>query len=379
MTSRPRVLLVDDDESVVSALAVRLAREFDVSIAVGPEEAITRVVNDPAFAVIVVDIRMPGCDGNALLARVRDLDPNIVRMVLTGHADTETAIASINEGHCFRFLCKPCPFDRVRAAIVAGVEQYRLQSHDRELTEARLREMSRQIARSERLATLGSMAASAGHELSNIAAALEGVLGLVEPVTDDTFVLSREDYGDLVRVSRHVSHFGRQLLGFGRGGATDSARECVDLVQAIRDVLGMLTVLGATKNVAVSLDVPSGEVPVLLSRTEFEQVLVNLVRNATDALAEVDRDSKRVRLVVERLDDGRVECAVVDNGPGIGDAALDRIFEPYFTTKSAEHGTGLGLAVVRQIVEAANGEIVVDSDPDRGTRFALRFSICEAA
>ncbi|WP_428565034.1 MAG: HD domain-containing phosphohydrolase [Solidesulfovibrio sp. DCME] len=134
-----RVLFIDDDERILAGFKRNLHGVFEVDTAVGPEAGLAKVTEGPAYAVVVSDLRMPGMDGIAVLAKVRELRPDTVRVMLTGFADLEAAIAAVNEGNIFRFLTKPCEVGYLKGALGAAVEQYRLVVAERELLEGTLR------------------------------------------------------------------------------------------------------------------------------------------------------------------------------------------------------------------------------------------------
>jgi response regulator RpfG family c-di-GMP phosphodiesterase len=138
---KPRVLCVDDEERVVQGLKLTLGRRFDVTLATSGAAAlgiIAREDQDP-FAVVISDMRMPAMNGAQLLAEVRATSPDSTRLLLTGQADIESAIAAINQGQIFRFLTKPCPPEQLVSAVEAGVAQHRLVTAERELLDHTLR------------------------------------------------------------------------------------------------------------------------------------------------------------------------------------------------------------------------------------------------
>lgn len=134
-----RVLCVDDDPNILAGYRRILHARFAIDTARGAKEALTMVQEQGPYAVVVSDLRMPEMDGIALLARVRELSPDTVRIVLTGFADIQMAMAAVNEGNVFRLLSKPCPPEHFARALEAGLQQYRLQRAERELLELTLR------------------------------------------------------------------------------------------------------------------------------------------------------------------------------------------------------------------------------------------------
>jgi len=127
-----KILFVDDDTRVLEMLRRNLSHRFEVEILSDPVQALARVRQEH-FAVVVADLRMPSMDGFAFLAKVEEASPLTVKIMLTGHADMESAIAGVNEGHLFRFLTKPCPQETLVRSLDAALEQYRLVTAEKEL------------------------------------------------------------------------------------------------------------------------------------------------------------------------------------------------------------------------------------------------------
>jgi FixJ family two-component response regulator len=136
--SLPRVLLVDDEPAVLEGIQRLLRKQYEITLAGGPEAALEAI--DPArpFAVVVSDMRMPRMNGAQLLSRFYERAPDTVRMLLTGQADLDAAISAVNDGHLFRFLTKPCPHEMFAPALAAAVEQHRLITAERVLLEQTL-------------------------------------------------------------------------------------------------------------------------------------------------------------------------------------------------------------------------------------------------
>ncbi|MEJ1098206.1 MULTISPECIES: HD domain-containing phosphohydrolase [unclassified Pseudoxanthomonas] len=129
----PRILCVDDEPNLLAALERNLFDQFDVVTANGGEAGLAAMTEGAPFDVIVSDMRMPGMDGAAFLALARERAPDTVRILLTGQADAESAIAAINQGAIFRFLCKPCPTDELVGTLQQAVEMHRRTLLEREL------------------------------------------------------------------------------------------------------------------------------------------------------------------------------------------------------------------------------------------------------
>lgn len=134
-----RVLCVDDEPNVLAGLERTLFEHFEVDTAESGPEGLELLEEDGPFAVVVSDMRMPEMNGAEFLSRVKQRAPDTVRILLTGHSDTPSAIAAINEGAIFRFLCKPCPGELLIQSLEMAADQYRLVHAERELLDNTLK------------------------------------------------------------------------------------------------------------------------------------------------------------------------------------------------------------------------------------------------
>jgi len=128
-----RILFVDDDQQVLDAYKRLLHGKFNVETALSGARGLAAIHVIGPFAVVVSDMRMPGMNGAEFLANVRELAPQTVRMLLTGHKDLDRAIDAVNEGQIFRYLTKPCGKDALENAIVLALARYRANVENSEL------------------------------------------------------------------------------------------------------------------------------------------------------------------------------------------------------------------------------------------------------
>jgi PAS domain S-box-containing protein len=232
--------------------------------------------------------------------------------------------------------------------------------------ESQLAETREQLLLAERRATLGTLAGGVGHELRNIAqiqiAAIDE-LALALADGGDATRRVREILPELERVGDHITQHGQRLMQLARPGPDRVAP--IDLNEVVRDVEKMLRLAGKLRRVEIVMSV-RGELTVTVNRTRIEQILVNLITNAVDAIGM----DGIVTLATRESDDGkRAIVEVRDTGTGIDPEILGKIFEPFYTTKGPERGTGLGLPVVREIVASYGGHLTVDSKLGTGTTF----------
>lgn len=134
-----RMLFVDDEKFVLATFRRNLRKHFEIDIAESGLEALQQCKEHGPYAVVVSDLKMPRMDGIELLRRIRELWPDTVRIMLTGHGDLDAAMSAVNQGAIFRFLTKPCAPDALLAAVTDGLRQYRLVTAEKELLRGTLR------------------------------------------------------------------------------------------------------------------------------------------------------------------------------------------------------------------------------------------------
>jgi two-component system NtrC family sensor kinase len=228
-----------------------------------------------------------------------------------------------------------------------------------------LGETQRQLAQADKLASVGRLAAGIAHEINN---PLTGVLSyaslLRKRMGGDPE--AAEDLDVIVRETVRCRGIIRELLDFARPNAP--ARKAMDFNEAVRKSVSVVLSQLSLHHVDLSLDLASDLPEVQADANQIQQVLVNLLLNAADAIGE---EGGRIRLATLVGTGTAVECQLEDSGKGISPEDLPRIFEPFFTTKGRQ-GTGLGLAVSWGIVEAHGGTLEVESEAGHGTKFTLR-------
>ena len=117
-----KVLIVDDEESILKAIKLNLGRTFDLTLANSPEDALNKIQQDNSFEVVISDMRMQGMDGATMLKKIKEENPHIMTILLTGHADFEFGGSqALQSGLLFKILTKPCPPQKLSAAIDAAI------------------------------------------------------------------------------------------------------------------------------------------------------------------------------------------------------------------------------------------------------------------
>ena len=241
--------------------------------------------------------------------------------------------------------------------------------------EQELREKQEQLVQAGKLATLGELTTGVAHELNNplnniglfIGNAIDLIaLGLADPNPERIMQELHSALHQVRKATEIISH----LRTFGR--ATSVSREPVSITQVIRRALALVQEQLRLRQIEVKLQLPEEEVIVIGNAIQLEQVFINLLTNARDALAHTTRKIITIGCTKQA---NAVNIRFCDTGPGIPVGLEQRIFDPFFTTKEVGAGTGLGLSITYGIIKEHQGTILVENCPEEGALFLIQLPL----
>ncbi|MDQ4136677.1 MAG: PAS domain S-box protein [Pseudomonadota bacterium] len=244
---------------------------------------------------------------------------------------------------------------------------------ERQKTETRLQELQSELVHMSRFTALGEMASTLAHEINQPLTAitnyLKGCRRILERIEGEQVPMLREAVNQAAEQALRAGQVIRHLREFVSRG--ESERHIESLPKLVQEASALALVGAKEKGVRVSFRFDPDAPLVLADRIQIQQVLLNLIRNAIEAMQDV---SRRELIVATRAlaDDGQVEISVEDTGPGLAPEVAAQLFQPFVTTK--KHGMGVGLSICRTIVESHGGRIAAEARPGGGTvfRFTLR-------
>jgi two-component system C4-dicarboxylate transport sensor histidine kinase DctB len=257
-----------------------------------------------------------------------------------------------------------------RKAMIHIMGDLRETTAEMQQREQELRDKQEQLVQAGKLATLGELTTGVAHELNN---PLNNT-GLFVGNAIDLIELGVMDKEQIVRELRHALQQVRKateiishLRTFGR--AAPVSREPISVKQVIERALALVREQLRLRQIEVMVDLGSEETVVMANPIQLEQVFINLLTNARDAVADSPRKAIRIS---SSVGPAAVEVAFADSGPGIPPGLEQRIFDPFFTTKEVGEGTGLGLSITYGIVKEHGGTISVVSRADEGATFLIQ-------
>ena len=228
--------------------------------------------------------------------------------------------------------------------------------------------------RNDQLASIGQLAAGVAHEINNPLALINETAGYVR----DLFTIKRQYQEDpelvehvdsIIEAVDRCSTITRQLLGFAR--RFDVQTECVDLKCVVEDVLNFHKKEASYRDITIHVDIPETIPLIETDRGKLQQIVLNLVNNAFQAID----NGCFLDVRAEMAGPAAVRLSIRDNGCGISEAHLNKVFEPFFTTKREGQGSGLGLSITYGLVQKLHGNISVDSKSGEGTTFVVTLPV----
>ncbi len=236
--------------------------------------------------------------------------------------------------------------------------------------------MSQQVIETGKLASIGELAAGIAHEINNPVAIMIEEAGWIQDLMEEEEFKESENLEEFFRALKQINTQGKRckeitmkLLSFAR--KTDSRIIKISINDLLKEILYLSSQRAKYSNIEINTQFENGLPPIFASETEMQQVFLNLVNNALDAM---EKTGGKITLTSKRTGDD-IEVLVADNGPGIADANLTRIFDPFYTTKPVGKGTGLGLSICYGIIKKIGGDLHVHSQKGQGTTFTIHLPL----
>jgi signal transduction histidine kinase len=381
-----RVLVIEDSTTQVQLIRGMLSKtgsaSFDVEVFHELAPALNRLAAED-LDIILLDLTLPDSEGLESCRRVAESAPALPIVVLTGVDDEEIAISALQCGAQDYLMKGQIDGNLLARSLRYAIERKRAElelKRARDELELRVEERTAEIRRMEdaarkqqdelahiaRLNTLGEMASGLAHELNQPLTALIGfTYGCTQLLDADDVEIERvKQY--MKEASAEAKRAGEIIQRMRRLVSKRPPQQTlVDINELVRDTIPLLKPgLDVHLEVNLAEDLPR----VMADKVQIQQVLLNIARNAVQAMDAVDTPKRKLTIKTEVLADERcVFIEVSDTGPGMPPEDLNRLFEPFFTRKS--DGLGLGLSISRSIMEAHAGQLLAQPNPQGGLTF----------
>jgi len=338
------ILIVDDEKVQLESLKRGLgSKGHMVAEAFSAEDALIHLSNGAKIDLVITDYAMPGMNGLELLKKVRENHGNLPVIMMTAYGEKSLVIDALRN-RCDCFIEKPFTLDQLM----------------REIERARIH-----IIRNTNTDQLSELVPEFVHQINNPLMAILGSAELAMGKKNDAEAAKKYITG-IITATEKIQAINKELLGLGRSAKGEI--EKVDIKVLLDDCLSMFEDLLLLKGVSMEKDLGGSDLRVLGNKFGLEQVFKNLILNAIDSMDGRPEKLLRIKAAADKKTSS-VLIHIEDTGGGIPAESVDKIFTPYFSSK--KHGTGLGLQVVKRVVEKSRGEIRVQSEVGKGTTFKV--------
>ena len=379
---KPKILVVDDETGPRESLKVILTPKYEVITAENGKQALD-LLEQRAPDMVISDIRMPHMTGTELLREVKKRDPEMPVVLITGYATVQSAQEAVRAS-AYDYINKPYDVGEIEQVVSKALTENQAR-RERERTMGKLQqwnlELEEQIGQLDQKATLGELSAELIHDLNNPMSVLRGYISLLEDsLGRDTIPAEQteqqKEFLEVIKsqVERCVK-LTRNFLDFARSPRELWSEENVN--ELIHDTLFVLRVRMLKQNIELKTHLDTDLPKCFVMATPLQQALYNLVANAIDAMAENAKSGTlTMSSATEEIDgNSAIRIGIRDTGPGIPKDIVERIFNPFFTTKGKKKGTGLGLAICKRVVDQHEGTVNVQTENGNGTEFILHIPL----
>ena len=367
------ILFVDDEEDNLKIFKENMDEYFTIHYASSGPEGLDILEKHQNIAVAIADQRMPHMPGTEFLKLAKEKYPDIVRIILTAYAEYEIAIDAINNGNIYKYILKPWKVPLLRIEIMKAIDQHLLKKEKDRLYEEKVRTVKK-MARANRLAAIGILAAGISHEIKNQLVPIKTFIQTFTDMKDDEYystrlrTLAEEDMCNIEKLLNRLMIFSR---------SPTPHFEYEDINEILNDLLLMTESEKKKKHIKVVTNFSDNLPKTFIDKEKINQLFLNLILNGIQIMTDggtLKIETSSISIPMQE-DNNCIQVIVEDTGEGIPEENMDKIFDLFFTTKEPGQGTGLGLSIAHYIVNEHRGSIEVESKVGKGTKFYVTLPV----
>jgi signal transduction histidine kinase len=371
-----KVLYVEDNEEARASTFDTLSEFFnDITVAVDGMQGLEKFNND-SFDLIISDINMPNMNGIDMVSKIREKDKDIAILIISAYSESGYFMETIRLG-VEGYLLKPIELEQFLSMLYKSIEKIKMrkeiQNHQKNL-ELQIQEQLSKIQKQNSIIQKQEKFAAMGEMIDTISHQFKQPLGIMKLRTQEIeFLIENNNHTNikesLESINKQIDHSVNTIEEFRNFFRSNVKKETLSIQELFDSVLRLVKDEMIKNNIEVITEGDTS-LQIFINPNEFKHVLLNLITNAKDALHENQGDNKTITLSAN-TDEDHILIRVKDNGTGVPQEIIHKIFEPNFTTKPSDKGTGIGLHISKMILEKIDATINMENK-NPGAEFTIK-------
>lgn len=348
------ILYIDDEEHNLQSFKASFRKDYKILTTTSTEEA-EEILASQEICIILADQKMPVMTGVQFFEKIRVKHPEPIRILITGHTDIGAAIDAINKGEVFRFIDKPWDYSYVENAIDTAYDIFK--------TRADLKQRNLDLEKAYE--ELDKFVYSASHDLRAPLMSILGIVNLAQMESGD----KENEYMTLIEQSvKKLDTFIISIIDYYKNARGIPEVSDIDFEELVRDVKDAMQYFPGFEKINVSISIDQSCIfksDIIKLRIIFNNLLSNAIK-----FQDTTKPTQNIDLKINVTPE-EAKIVLSDNGLGIQDANLDKIFKMFFRAGATNSGSGLGLYIVNEAVTKLKGNIKVESEVGKGSTFEI--------
>lgn len=356
MTDKIIVLYIDDEGNNLTSFKASLRKDFQVVTAMDANEGLA-IASAQELHVVIADQRMPGLSGVEFFEKLMEINPDPIRILLTGYSDIASVIDAINRGEVYRFIDKPWNIDHVKNAIINAAEIY--------FTRKELKDKNERLLKIH--SEMNQFVYSLSHELRGPLMSITGVSKLAKMESDDPAI---HEYFDMVdSATEKLDEYVYKMLDFYRSTKMENKVIKIDFRDIVFEQMEFYKQKWDLDKIEFEINI-NQEIPFYSDDSKIKVIFNSLISNAYNFQIP-ENPNKYIRLLID-VKEFYTTILVEDNGVGIAQENLEGIFNLFQRATQNNVGSGLGMYMVKESVTQIGGDINIDSAVNQGTKVTIK-------
>lgn len=350
------ILYVDDEPKNLTSFKAIFRKHYQIYVANSAQDGMEMIAQYP-IQLVITDQRMPNMTGVEFLEKIAVIHPEVTRVILTGYSDVEAIIDAINKGRVYRYITKPWKKEDLMITIDNALESYQLRMENRHLI-AHLQKANRELDR---------FVYSAAHDLR---APVASLLGLINLMRDSKDLDAIKEYCEIqFKTVKKLDTFIADIIDFSRNSHLDIQISLIELGDFVNGILDEYKFHKNSDRITKTVEI-NQSTAFMSDKIRLGIILKNLISNAI-RYTNIFEELSYLKIAIQ-VTEQEAQIVVSDNGQGIHEEHLPKIFDMFYRATDQNAGSGLGLYIVKETLEKIKGSIEVQSKYGEGSVFSVK-------